>query len=185
MIGCLLLVPAVLGLFRLAFSGQARGSRAVLIGGSLMIAGYGCYLAVLSSGFSVLAMAEHSTDQAANATVIDASQGDPWSGWVFGLFVLGNLVGTLVLAIGLLLSRTAPSWAAIGIGLWPLLHLIGLIFFGNEIPQVIGAVLQAVGFAGCAVTLAHRPAAPWEQTRAETVEAPVSALRQAQGAEQM
>ena len=75
---------------------------------------------------------------------------------MFGLFVLGNLVGTLVLAIGLLRSRAAPSWAAIGIGLWPVLHVIGLIFFGNEVPQVVGAVLQAVGFAGCAVTLAGR-----------------------------
>jgi hypothetical protein len=31
--------------------------------------------------------------------------------------------------------------------------VIGLIFFGNEIPQVIGAVVQAVGFAGCAAVL--------------------------------
>ncbi len=31
----------------------------------------------------------------------------------------------------------------------------GLIFFGNEIPQVLGAVLQALGFLGCALTLAR------------------------------
>jgi len=161
MIGCLLLVPAVLGLFRLAPSGQGRGSRAVTVGGSLMIAGYGCYFAVLQSSFVVLAMAEHGGDPALFGTVIDASQADPWPLWVFLLFVLGNLVGTTVLAIGLLLGRSVPRWAAIGIGLWPPLHVIGLVFFGNEIPQVIGAVLQAVGFAGCAITLARRaPVAP-------------------------
>jgi hypothetical protein len=156
MIGCLLLVPAVLGLFRLAPSGQVRGSKAVTVGGSLMIAGYACYFAVLQSSFVVLAMAEHGGDPALFATVIDASQADPWPLWVFGLFVLGNLVGTTVLAIGLLLSRSVPRWAAIGIGLWPPLHVIGLIFFGNEVPQVIGAVLQAVGFAGCGTVLATR-----------------------------
>lgn len=155
MIGCILLVPAVLGLFRLAPSGQVRGGRAVTVGGSLMIAGYICYFAVLQSSFVVLAMAELGGDQSAYAAALDASQADPWPLWVFLLFVLGNLVGTLVLAIGLLLSRSVPAWAAVGIGLWPPLHVIGLVFFGNEVPQVIGAVLQAVGFAGCAITL-HR-----------------------------
>jgi hypothetical protein len=151
MIGCILIVPAVLGLFRLAPT-----SRAVLVGGSLMIAGYICYFAVLQSSFVVLAMAELGGDPSRFAAAIDTSQADPWPLWVFGLFVLGNLVGTLVLAIGLLRSRAVPLWAAIGIGLWPPLHVIGLVFFGNEVPQVIGAVLQALGFGGCSVVLATR-----------------------------
>ena len=150
MVGCLLLVPAVLGLFRLA-----PRSRAVLIGGSLMIAGYICYFAVLQASFGVLAMAEHGGDPDLFASVIDAGQADPWSLWVFLLFVLGNLGGTTVLAIGLLASRAVPRWAAVGIGLWPPLHVIGLVLLGNEVPQVIGAVLQALGFAGCAVVLAR------------------------------
>lgn len=153
MIGCLLLIPAVLGLFRLA-----PASKAVLVGGSLMIAGYVCYLSVLQSSFAVLAMAELGGDTARFAAVLDASQADPWSGWVFAVFVLGNLVGTTVLAIGLLRSRSVPVWAAIGILTWPPLHVIGLVFFGNEVPQVIGAVLQALGFAGCGMTLARSSA---------------------------
>ena len=54
MLGCLLLVPAVLGVFRLAPT-----SRLVLVGGSLMIAGYVGYFAVLNSSLTTLAMAEH------------------------------------------------------------------------------------------------------------------------------
>jgi hypothetical protein len=157
MIGCILLVPAVSGLFRLAPSGQVRGGRAVLVGGSLMIAGYICYFAVLQSSFVVLAMAELGGDPSRFAAAIDTSQADPWPLWVFGLFVLGNLVGTTVLAIGLLRSRAVPIWAAIAIGLWPPLHVLGLVIFGNEVPQVIGAVLQALGFGGCGVVLATRP----------------------------
>lgn len=155
MIGCILLVPAVLGLFRFVPSGQVRGSRAVTVGGSLMIAGYICYFAVLHSNFAVLAMAELGGDRTPYAAVIDASQADPWPLWVFLVFVLGNLVGTLVLAIGLLRGQAVPVWAAVAIGLWPPLHVIGLVFFGNEVPQVIGAVLQALGFAGCAIELAR------------------------------
>ncbi len=151
MLGCLLLVPAVLGLFRLA-----PVSRLVLVGGALMIAGYICYFSVLSSSFTTLAMAAYGEPQAAFAAVLDASQADPWAGWTFLLFVVGNLIGTLLLAIGLLRSRTVPIWAALGIMAWPPLHMIGLLFFGNEVPQVIGAVLQAVGFAGCAAVLLRR-----------------------------
>ena len=40
--------------------------------------------------------------------------------------------------------------------MWPVLHVVGLVFFGNEVPQVIGAVLQAIGFAGCAAVLLRR-----------------------------
>jgi hypothetical protein len=151
LLGCLLLVPAVLGAFRLA-----PASRLVLAGGSLMIAGYVCYFGVLASNFSILAMAERGGPIADYAAVIDAGQSDSWSTWVFLLFIAGNLIGTLVFAIGLLRSRAVPVWAAVGILLWPPLHVIGLAVFGNEVPQVIGAVLQALGFAGCAAVLLRR-----------------------------
>lgn len=155
MIGCLLVVPAVLGIFRLVPT-----SRLVLIGGSLMIAGYIGYFAVLNSNLTTLAMAQrvalHGEPVAAFAAVLDASQAEPWGTVVFLLFVVGNLIGTALLASGLLVSRTVPVWAALGILSWPPLHVIGLAVFGNEVPQVIGAALQAVGFAGCAAVLLRR-----------------------------
>ena len=72
------------------------------------------------------------------------------------LFIIGNLLGTALFAMGLLVSKAAPAWAALGILMWPVLHVVGLVFFGNEVPQVIGALLQAIGFAGCAAVLLRR-----------------------------
>jgi hypothetical protein len=151
MVGCLLLVPAVLGAFRLAPT-----SRLVFAGGSLMIAGYVCYFGVLPTSFSTIAMAERGGPIADYAAVIDASQADPFAGWIFPLFIVGNLLGTALFAMGLLVTKAVPAWAALGILMWPVLHVVGLIFFGNEVPQVIGAVLQAIGFAGCAAVLLRR-----------------------------
>jgi hypothetical protein len=88
-----------------------------------------------------------------DAAVLDAASGDPGGTWAFLLFILGNLVGTLVLGIGLWRSGTAPRWAALAIASWPPLHVIGLALLPNEVPQVVGAVLQAAGFAGCALAL--------------------------------
>jgi hypothetical protein len=148
MIGCLLLIPAVLGMFRIA-----PRSRLVLGGGSLVVAGYVAYAAILHNSLTTLAMAQHGEPVDAFAAVLDASQAEVWGTVVFALFAIGNLIGTALLAVGLLLSRAVPVWAALAILAWPPLHVIGLIFFGNEIPQVIGAVVQAVGFAGCAAVL--------------------------------
>jgi hypothetical protein len=153
MLGGILVVPAVMGLFRLA-----PISRLVTVGGAMMVAGYICYAGVAASGFTTVAMAEVVGPTAQLADVIDTAQADPWLIWAFIAFVLGNLVGTLVLVAGLVRSRAVARWAALAIGAWPVLHVIGLTAFHNEVPQVLGALAQAVGFAGCAITLHRRDA---------------------------
>jgi hypothetical protein len=155
MIGCLLIIPAVL-----TASSRARRSRLAFVGGSLMIAGYVCYFGVLLSNTMIIAMAERGGPLADYAALIDADQGDPWTAWVFPIFVLGNLLGTLLFAIGLLRSGAVPAWSAILIMLWPPLHVIGLII-GGEVLEVLGAVLQAIGFAGiAAAVLRHQVEGP-------------------------
>jgi hypothetical protein len=150
MIGCLLIVPAVLTALSLA-----RRSRLAFIGGSLMIAGYMCYFGVLLSNVIIITMAERGGPLGDYAAVIDASQSDLSTAWVFPIFIVGNLLGTLLFAIGLLRSRAVPIWAAILIMLWPPLHIGGL-FLGGEVLEVIGAVLQAIGFAGVAAAVLRR-----------------------------
>lgn len=150
MIGCLLIIPAVLTAL-----GLARSSRLAFVGGSLMIAGYVCYFGVLLSNTMIIAMAERGGSLADYAALIDADQSDPFTAWVFPIFILGNMLGTLLFAIGLLRSRTVPIWSAILIMLWPPLHVTGLII-GGEVLEVIGAVLQAIGFAGVAAVALRR-----------------------------
>jgi hypothetical protein len=150
MIGCLLIIPAVMTAL-----GLARRSRLAFVGGSLMIAGYVCYFGVLLSNVIIIVMAERGGPLADYAAVIDASQSDSSTVWVFPIFIVGNLLGTLLFAIGLLRSQMVPIWAAILIMLWPPFHVAGL-FLGGEVLEVIGAVLQAIGFAGVAVAVLHR-----------------------------
>ena len=150
MIACLLIIPAVLTALRLA-----RQSRLAFVGGSLMIAGYVCYFGVLLSNMIIFAMAERGGPIADYAAVIDASQADLSTAWVFPIFIVGNLLGTVFFAIGLLRSRIVPVWAAILIMVWPPLHVAGL-FLGGEVLEVLGAVLQAIGFAGVAAAVLRR-----------------------------
>jgi hypothetical protein len=152
MVGCLLIIPAVLTALSLA-----RRSRLAFVGGSLMIAGYVCYFGVLLSNMIIIAMAERGGPLGDYAAVIDASQGDSSTAWVFPIFIVGNLLGTLLFAIGMLRSRTVPIWSAILIMLWPVLHVSGLFLGGGEVLEIIGAVLQAIGFAGVAASVLRHP----------------------------
>jgi hypothetical protein len=168
MVGSLLIVPAVLGAIRLT---RARAPRLGLAGGTLMIAGYVCYLGINGTGFEQLAMAEHGGPLGAFAEVIDAGQQDAAGLWVFLLFVLGNLVGTALLGVALLRSRAVPAWAAVAVLAWPVLHVAGLVA-GSEWFEVTGAALQALGLAAAGMAVlrsgAGRPAGRPAQTAAPT-----------------
>ena len=68
MIGGILVVPAVAGLFRLAPT-----SRLVTVGGSMMVAGYVCYAGIAATGWTTLAMAEVVGPTQELAAVLDAA----------------------------------------------------------------------------------------------------------------
>ncbi|MBE3008941.1 hypothetical protein IL992_07025 [Microbispora sp. NEAU-D428] len=149
MLGSLLMVPAVLGARRLLAD---RSRRLGFLGATLMAGGYICYFAVVFGGITVDVMARRGGPLADYAAVVDGAQSDPSAVWVFLLFVLGNLVGTLLLGLALLRARVVPLWAAAGIMAWPPLHVIGLVA-GTEWFEVAGALTQAVGLAATGARL--------------------------------
>ncbi|WP_067172542.1 hypothetical protein [Microtetraspora niveoalba] len=156
MLGSLLMVPAVLGVRRLVAD---RSRKLGFAGAVLTGAGYICYFGIAFSGNVAVAMAEHPGPAAEYAAVLDSSQSDPSTLWVFLLFVLGNMVGTLLLALALLRSRAVPFWAGAAVVAWPVLHVIGLVA-GSEWFEVAGAVLEGVGFAVVGLRLLARPGLP-------------------------
>jgi hypothetical protein len=147
MIGALLMIPAALGAARIAGAGRLS-----FIGGTLVAAGYVCYLAVLMSDLTTLAMVRVGGPMADFARVLDTRQEFAAGTWVFLLFVLGNIVGTFLLGLALWRSRAVPRWAAAAIMAWPLLHITGLVA-GTEWIEVAGAIVQGAGFAAVGVQL--------------------------------
>jgi hypothetical protein len=152
LIGSLLLVPAVLGAMRLI---GRRAAWLSLTGGSLMIAGYICYLGVLALSAPVLAMASADGPAALFSKVIDDTQADASTTCMFLLFVIGNLAGTFLLGLALLRSHAVAAWAAAAIMAWPVLHITGLAA-GTEWFEVAGAALQAGGLAATGIAVLRR-----------------------------
>lgn len=152
LIGCLFVVPGLLGAMRVL---RDRVPRLSLVAITLMIAGYICYFGINAATFTELAIAERGIRGSEMAAALDAGQNDPAGLWLFMIFVLGNILGTLLLAIALWRSRAVARWAALAVAAWPVLHVIGLLA-GTEWFEVAGAIFQAAGLATVAALLLRR-----------------------------
>ncbi len=139
MVGCILLIPAVLGAMSLV---RVSAARLGLVGGVLVIAGYVCYFGLCFQGFATIAMAEHGGATPDHIAVQNLTMNQ---GFFIGpalVFVIGNLVGTFLLGLALIRGRAVTRWAGLCIIAWPVLHILG-----GSWGEVAGAVLEAVGLA--------------------------------------
>jgi hypothetical protein len=153
MIGCVLLIPATLGAMSQV---RERASRLGLVGGVLMITGYVCYFGLVFQGFATVALAEHGGATADHIAVQDATMNQAFFVGPALTFVVGNIIGTFLLALALIRARAIPRWAGLTIMAWPVLHILG-----GTWGEVIGAVAQGVGLA---VVGAHL----WRRTPVES-----------------
>ncbi|MFF2371668.1 hypothetical protein [Agromyces sp. NPDC058110] len=155
LIGSLLLVPGLLAALRVLRPSRPRLS---LWAAVLMIAGYVCYFGVVTTNFLNVALATGGVDAAA---ALDEVQQMPTAVPVFLLFVIGNIVGTALLGLAVMLSRGAVPWfAGVLILAWPVSHVIGLSV-GSEWFEVAGGTLEVIGLAFIAVAALRMSNAEW------------------------
>lgn len=152
LLGSVLMVPAALGAMRVIGD---RLTRLALVGGVLLAAGYICYFGAVLENTTTLAMADRGGPIDDYTAVLDSSISHPSTVWVYIVFIVGNLIGTPIIGAALLRSRVVPAWGAIGVIAWAPFHVVGLIL-GSEWFEVVGALLQAIGFATVAAALLGR-----------------------------
>ncbi|WP_223694929.1 hypothetical protein [Leifsonia poae] len=155
MLGALLLVPGLLAAVRVLRTTKPRLS---LWAGGLMLAGYLCYFGVVASNSLTVALAQA---HLAAGPALDAAQ-TMWSSIpLFLVFVVGNIGGTALLGIAVLLSRSAvPRIAGVLILAWPLAHVTGLIV-GSEWIEVAGGSLEVIGLCFLTAAALRTPNDEW------------------------
>jgi hypothetical protein len=146
-------VPAALRVLR-----PAR-PRLSLVGGILMVAGYIAYFGIVFSTTLQITLASMDIDAAA---AIDVSQDNVWSFPFMILFIVGNILGTFLLGLAVLLSRQLPTVAGVLVMAWPVLHITGLIV-GTEWFAVAGATLETIGLVILAVAALRTSDAEWSR----------------------
>lgn len=143
LLACLCMVPAAFSSGQMALS---RAPKLAATGGWIMGLGYIAYFGVVSTTLIELVFVGQGDAPDSLAAAIDAAQASPAAVWIFGLFVVGNLVGTPLLGAALWRAKVIPVWAACLIMAWPAFHITGLTV-GVEWFEVTGALCMAVGFS--------------------------------------
>ena len=149
------MLPAVLYLMRLA---GPRAPRLTLAGGTVAFAAWLAGLVSLGASDLLYDHAAQLSDRASAVALVHAVTSDAAFVIPEALFIVGHLLGMLLLGIALWRSRAVPRWAAALVGLAPLVQLL--------VHDQVGAVdacangLFLIGMAACAVTLLRTPPEP-------------------------
>jgi len=150
---------AMLGLGRLV---QGRAPLLALIGTPVAAVSW-TMVAVLGTLDSVTyEMAKAGSLGATDATLLARIQANPEIAFFFGLFLLGHLVGPLLLGIGLLVSRRVPVWAGMALIAGDLLHPVAFVVLGSHALDALCYLVFAAGMATAARAVLATPNDQWD-----------------------
>ena len=90
------------------------------------------------------------TPHSATAALLDAINALPATSAASTVFVVGHILGGILL--GVALWRVVPVWAAAALAISQPLHLVFAVFFPNHVLDGVAWALTAVGFAAAALT---------------------------------
>lgn len=158
LIGCLLTVPGLPAALRVLRPGKPR---LALWAVALMMLGYVCYFGIAFTTFDTIGLATVGTADAVAA--YEATQGIAVAMVFFLLFVIGNLGGTLLLGLAVILGGRrvgVPWWSGLLIAGWTVGHVIN-IMGGGEWFAVAGGALEVVGLSILAATALRLTNAEW------------------------
>jgi hypothetical protein len=143
----ILVVPAVIYAARLARRGAPR---LAFIGGGLSALAWLAALIGLGATQIVVYDGALLPNPGAIAPLIDKMGADPVVGTLTLLFVLGHVIGMVVLGIALWRSRAVPAWVGILFAAYPLVHL-GAHIGGSIAADNVSGVLFVIASVACAV----------------------------------
>jgi hypothetical protein len=153
----LTMVPAVLAAVRLAR--RRRPTLAMIAAGVNLIAYLGA-TPLFASDLMAQVAARPEYDGAQLVPYLDAVNAHPVSAVGLGAFVLGHIVGMILL--GAALWRIIPRWASVALIVSQPLHFVAFVILGVQPLDGFAWALTAAGFVGCALTILRTPDAEWD-----------------------
>jgi hypothetical protein len=149
-LAALVTLPALAALIA---SARGRGRRTTIVGATLLGAGQVASVGHAVAFFAPYALYARAGTPAAEVRSLDrASESWPLLSGLIVLFMLGLVVGTLVMFVGLRMGRRVPLWAVVA-------ALLFVVLGGSTgvVEGVLGVVAAAVAFSAAARSLARAP----------------------------
>ena len=147
-VAVLTLVPAVLWVGRVTARSAPRLTAAALL---LLVPAYLSLAFLVSSDAIALYGVRHGLTV---STVADMYEGVHPIVAVAGLlFVLGHVVGTILLGTAMCLGGAVPLWAGVATVLAQPVHFVAAIIVGSHTLDLVGWGLNAIGFAAVSIVV--------------------------------
>lgn len=156
-VAVLTLVPAVLWVARLTRRRAPGTTAAALL---LAVPGYLSLSWLAGSDVLLWIGAREGVDPGILVRMYEAAH--PTSNIAAGLFVLGHVLGTLLLGIAMWRSRTVPRWAAVMTIVSQPLHFVAAVIVLSPSLDLIAWGMNAVGFAAAAIAVLRLPDDEWD-----------------------
>jgi hypothetical protein len=153
LVAMLTLVPGVIAVGLLAARHARRLGVAAMV---LAVVGFSSLWAVAAIDFTAVAATQAGIDHGTTAKLLDQLNANPVL--VVGTigFVLGHVVGMILLGVALLRGRTVPAWAAWALIVSQPLHVVFAVIVPSPALDAAGWGLTTVGFAAAAYAVDAR-----------------------------
>ena len=146
----LTIVPGSIAIGRLVGE-RARKLTSVAL--TLLVPAYLMLPVLLVVDHTIWAGAESGASQASIVSILDSAH--PIVGIATGIFVVGHVVGTVLLGVAMLRSRSVPAWAAVITIVSQPLHFVSAVIVPNHTVDGAAWGLNAIGFAVAALAVAR------------------------------
>jgi hypothetical protein len=150
LVAAVTLVPAVIAVGLLAVR---HAPRLGTWGMALAVAGFSLLFGIATIDFTALAGAQSGAGRDATVQIMDELNTAPTLTVAVSVFVLGHIVGVILLGVALLRGRAIPAWAAWALIVSQPLHLVFAVIIPSNALDAVAWALTTVGFAAAAVTL--------------------------------
>lgn len=152
--GILLLIPGLAGLARAL---RVRSPRLATSGVAITLAAFVCLLANFGVSAVYLELAKAHVATGASVALIDRMDSSSLAfGIVFAVFILGHLIGPILLGIALARTHFVPLWAAILLPIGALGHFLSHAINSRPL-DVVSFLALALGLAIAGVKMITTP----------------------------
>ncbi len=146
------LVLAAPAFLFLAALGRWQISKLAAIGAVLLFGGFLLSIPAIDGLDALAFFGSGEPDRAAAAHLLDTWQNSGWFAVGVLPYLLGQIVGSILLAIAYVKAKAVPLWVAIATGTWPILQIVG-IEGGVKPIAILAYVALLAAWSGCAVAI--------------------------------
>ncbi|MGH3456975.1 hypothetical protein [Aeromicrobium sp.] len=151
------LLPGVLAVGRLTRREAPRMTAAAML---LVVPGYLALIFMIGSDLVLWTGARAGLDESTMAELAETVH--PTSGIAAGVFVLGHVIGTVLLGIALLRVRAVPTWAAVVTMIAQPAHFVAFVILGSPALDAAAWAANGLAFAVVGVAILRTPDDEWD-----------------------